>query len=109
MIDLESLRTGDSREFGIEVTHKDGNKDWYDPLRDEDISENETDFLFDNGRVYNEPKCNVTDLHRYELCQNCHRTLERCECPKTTPWYGLLATPEEIVMMKKEKPHDTDI
>lgn len=82
MIDIELLFVGDNRMFGIEVVHKNGSKDWYDPIEAGGITETETEYLINNGGFdsYHEPKDNVVELLRYEICQNCYRTLERCEC-----------------------------
>ena len=84
MTTLESLRIGEDRLFGVEVTHKDRSKDWYDPLTEDGVRENETEYLFNNGfYTYNEPKDAVAELRRYEICQVCKFPVEKCHCPNT--------------------------
>jgi hypothetical protein len=81
MIDIKLLSVGENRRFGVEVIHKDGSMDYYSTLEDGDVTETETEYLLDNGRVYREPKDNVVELRRREVCQECGCLPENCSCP----------------------------
>ena len=86
MNDIESLFVGENERFGLDVVHKDGKVDSYDPIESGGITENETEYLIDNGysSLYREPKDNVAELRRYELCQKCNYPIERCHCSEVS-------------------------
>jgi len=80
VIDIESLYVGENKRFGVEVVHKDGSMDYYSTLEVGDVTENETEYLLDNGHVFHEPKDNVVELRRREVCQECGCLPENCHC-----------------------------
>lgn len=84
MTSLETLKTNDSRKYGVRIVFIDSRNerpDYIDPLDDESISETETEYIFDNGYPYPYLKSEVKELQRYELCQECLYAVENCHCP----------------------------
>lgn len=70
-------------KVGIEFTMKDGKKDSYDPVDQDEFKreQTETEYVIDNGfNVYAIKKADVASVRFYELCQTCGREVGTCYC-----------------------------
>jgi hypothetical protein len=67
--------------IGIEFTLKDGTKDWYDPVNEDefDTDQTETEYIIWNGcYTYNIPKIDVVSVKKYQLCAICQYEVGTC-------------------------------
>jgi len=69
-------------KFGIEFTYKDGSKDWYDPVTEDDIEDTDTEIILHLIYDYSIPKANIASQRRYELCPECRSESGTCCCDK---------------------------
>lgn len=61
-------------KIGIAFEYKDGTKDWYDPVDENEFDNNqtETEYHIDNGCYkYVVSKSNVVSMRKYKLCAGC--------------------------------------
>ena len=68
--------------IGIELTYTDGEKDWYDPVKEIEFESMQTDseYIIDNGfHIYKVPKSKVTNVRKYDLCSTCQYEVGTCQ------------------------------
>lgn len=67
----------------VEILFKNGKKNWYDPIREEDIKQYPDYILIigSTGVKYMILKSLIESIKLYQLCETCHKVLENeCEC-----------------------------
>jgi hypothetical protein len=72
---------------GIEITYRNGKKDWFDPVEIPDgVTEENGNYLIDNSfHVYKVLMSDVKSIRYYDLCEICGHEMftgicHNCEC-----------------------------
>lgn len=80
---IDMLRVNDSEiKYGVKIEFNTGElSDYVDPVMDSGLDESETTYYFYNGYgYYGYKKSEVKNLIRYELCQECLASIDKCRC-----------------------------
>lgn len=65
---------------GIVFTCLNGDKEYYDPITEDEITENETHYILSMHYKYEIEKSNILSYEFYDLCENCKYSIDCCRC-----------------------------